>query len=130
MGPLTPVESFNALKKAAQTGETGKVVKLLSRESLRKIKLTLEDLKTLEEKQAANLARIYGISENSIKNLSVEDFLKVYLENKGNILLKILKYDPVKINLRGPEAEIQVENGMNIYFLKEEPYWKLDFTRL
>lgn len=130
MGPLTPVDSFNELKKAAQTGETEHFVKLLSRGSLRKIKVTLEDLKSIEDKQAINLSEIYGIDVNQIKTLSIEGFFNVYLRNKKNILLRILEYNPVTINLKGKEAVIRVENGMKIYFIKEGPYWKLDFTRL
>ncbi len=130
MGPLTPVESFTLLKKAAPAGEAGQVVKLLSRESLLKIKVTLDHLKSLEDKQAVHLSGIYGIDAADIRKLSVEDFIKIYLKKKGNILLQILDYNPAAIELKGKEAVIRVENGMKIYFVKEGPYWKLDFTRL
>ncbi len=130
LGPLTPAESFAQLKKAAQGGDARKVVQLLSGKSMRKIENTVENLKSLDDQQAVNLSRIYGIGSDRIRNLSVEDFIRVYLNIKGNILLQIVEQNPVAIDLKVPEAAIRVENGMTIYFVKEGPYWKFDFTRL
>jgi hypothetical protein len=130
MGPLTPVESFKMLKRAAQAGEAEQVAKLLSRDSIIKIKVTLDHLKSLGDKQAVKLSRFYGIHTSDIRNLTVGDFIKVYLNKKGNILLQILEYNPAAIDFKGKEAVIRVENGMKACFVKEGPYWKLDFTRL
>lgn len=127
-GPLTPGETFYKLKKACLTGRTDKIPKYLSEKSLEKIDKIIKNLSSLNNKQLKYFAYTYGLEFERLKYLSADSFIRLYFRSEKNVIVQALKEEIVSISQNINHVSIRVENGMELVFVKEGPYWKLDIS--
>jgi hypothetical protein len=133
-GPLTPEDAFERLKKAYSHEDIEAIEDLLSRQSRFKISKMIRMIAQMDEHQIRALAIRFGITIDRLKNLTIRDYLSLQLalgkKIGDDILRDVTRYKIIGKDIRGDSAVIQVENGMELNFIKEGPYWRLDIEDL
>lgn len=131
-GPLTPEEAFYKLKYYVNGSQMDGFVSLLSESSIDKIQKTRLFFTLMSEEQLSYLSRKYIMGADKLKNLSVEDYVKIYfLEgNKNDLISRAIKSDIVSVNTHEKRSKITMENGHFLFFVKEGPYWKFEMSEL
>jgi hypothetical protein len=133
-GPLTPEDAFDRLKDAYSHEDIEAIENLLSRQSRFKILKIIRMISQMDEDQLRALAIRFGITIDRLKNLTIRDYLSLQLvlgKKIGEDILKdVTRYKIIGKDIRGNSAVIQLENGMELNFTKEGPYWKLDIEDL
>lgn len=131
LGPLTPGDAFLDLKEAFNKSDSDVIVRLLSEKSIKKIITTTNMFSRMNNKQLGSLSKIYSVPAERMKKLTVKEYIKIYCSDKNrNVVKKALKYNITSIDISDNRAKIQVENGMELFFEKEGPYWKFDMSEL
>ncbi len=133
-GPLTPEDAFNRLKEAYSQEDIEAIENLLSKQSRVKIFKIIRMIAQMDEDQLRALAVRFGVTIDMLKNLTIRDYLTLQLSLGKKIGLDVIKeitrYKIIGKDIRGDSAVIRVENGMELNFTKEGPYWKLDIGDL
>jgi hypothetical protein len=133
-GPLSPEEAFVALRDAFIKSDAGKIEKLLSKRSILKIRKITGMISSMPDSQLEALARSFNTDAVTLKRLSVKDYLTLQLSLSNriseDIFKEIIKNDIVGIDQKDSTANIRIENGMELVFVKEGPYWKFDMEEL
>lgn len=133
-GPLTPEDAFNRLKEAYAHEDIEAIENLLSRQSRVKIFRIIRMIAEMDENQIRALAVRFGVTIDMLKNLTIRDYLSLQLalgKKIGEDVIKdITRYKIIGKDILGDSAVIRVENGMELNFIKEGPYWKLDIGDL
>jgi hypothetical protein len=133
-GPLTPEDAFERLKDAYSHEDIDAIEDLLSKQSRFKILKMTRMIAQMDEDQLRALAIRFGVTIDRLKNLTIRDYLSLQVglgKKIGDDILKdVTRYKIIGKDIRGDSAVIQVENGMELNFTKEGPYWKLDIEDL
>ena len=131
-GPLTPEDAMNALRTAYRSGDAAAVENILSHESLDRIDGMCRIFASMPPERLAAISREYGIPVTSLSSLSRRNavILFMYMEPGGNTLRTSLKGEPLGVDRRGKCAVFRMSDGVEITFVLEGPYWKLDITGL
>lgn len=129
-GPLTPAEAFKMARAAAQSSSYDVLADLLSKESIKKIHTTTSLFQAMPAERIEIVARAYGLSQQALLNLSVEDYLEVMLMDDQCILKNALKAEVTGIDQQGAKAIVSLHNGLFLDFVQEGPYWKLSIEKL
>ncbi len=131
-GPLTPLESFNTIKHAAEKGDSEAIAKCITESSLIKISKLNLMIKEMRNDQHIMLSEKYGYSVDKLKNLKVSDSVSLYFfsDITGVKLDKYFKEKIVSIDIHGKRASVKTESGIELDFLREGPYWKFDLSDL
>ena len=132
MGPLTPADAFNELQSAVAESNSERIYRLLSKKSKEKIDKVLIMFSKMDNDQLKNLSEKYGVAEKIFKDMSVKDYITLYLyiEGKKSILNTAVSQKVISIDWSGDEAVVRVSNGMELEFVREGPYWKFDMSKL
>lgn len=129
-GPLTPEEAFQALKTAYSRSDAEGVERLLSRGSREKIMGIIKLIGGMEEDQRNALAKRFEISSEKLGRLSVRDYLALQMETgkrEGrDYIPEVIQYKVTGISIKGDHSSVKVENGLDLHFVREGPYWKFD----
>ena len=68
-----------------------------------------------------------------MKKLSVKDYIAIQLsigqDIGDDVIRKMSTHKIIGIDVKGKKATIRVENGMELGFVKEGPYWKFDMEQ-
>ncbi len=132
-GPVSPEEAFDSLKHAYLNSDAGSIENLLSERSKEKIKTIIAIFSSMNGSQLKALSERFNTNINSLKNLTIKDYLsmRILQNNKsGNILKEISKNKIIGVDRKDINALVRIENGMEIYFVKEGRYWKFDMEEL
>jgi hypothetical protein len=129
-GALTPEQAFYTVKKHINNIDSEGIKQILSDKSKKKIINTLKSISKMDEKQLELISAKYNYPINNIKSFSVSDFITQYIFHRKsyNLLINIVKHKITAIDIRNNRAQIKVDNGMIVDFVKEGPYWRLDLT--
>jgi len=129
---LTPQAAFYDLKNAFHKSDAAFLERQLSDRSVKKIRRMTLLFSRMEDRQLGSLSKKFGVSPERLKNLSVRDYctLTLSLDRNRSIIGTATRHNIVGINREGNRATIRVENGMELVFVKEGPYWKFDMTGL
>lgn len=134
MGPLTPEAAFSVLKNAYIKNDANQIENLLSRQSREKIALITKAISALDRNQIRALSKKFGIAPEKLANMKVGDFILLRLTTGkkigGDIIQEITRYKIIGKDIKGDRATLRVENGMELDFIREGPYWKLDLENL
>lgn len=129
-GALTPEESFNSLKKAYQNSDARGLANLLSKKSLDKISEIIAMFSKMDEEQITALSLHFGVTGEKLKKLSPREYIALQMEIGKKLNEDAIKeatsYKIIGKDIKGANATIRVENGMELHFVKEGPYWKFD----
>jgi len=131
-GPLTPAESFNAIKNAAEKNDSDAIVNYLTKASLNKISKLNLIIKDMRSDQLEILSTKYGYSDEKLRSLKVSDSIALYFfsEVTGVKLNRYFKENILSIDIRGSRALVKTESGIELDFVREGPYWKFDLSDL
>ena len=133
-GALTPEKAFDDLKRAYSKSDAKAIVNLLSKGSIDKISEIIKMISNMDEIQLRTLSHRFGVKEEKMKSLSTEDYISLNLSQRDGISRDILKditrYKIIGIDKEEDIAVIRVENGMELFFVKEGVYWKFDMKEL
>lgn len=131
-GPLTPAESFNAIKIAVEKKDSEAIGNYISQSSLDKISKLNQMIKGMRGDQLKALTSKYGYTPEKLVNLKVPDFIALYFfsDATGVNLNRYFKENVVSIDIQGEHASVKTESGIVLDFLREGPYWKFDLTGL
>ena len=129
---LTPQAAFYDLKNAFQKSDAASLEHQLSDRSVKKIRRATLLFSHMDDRQLESLAKKFGESPERLKSLSVRDYCALTLswDRNRNVMGAATRQNIVGINREGNRATIRVENGMELVFVKEGPYWKFDMTGL
>jgi len=127
---LTPQAAFHDLKDAFRKSDAAGLERLLSRDSVRKIRYMTGLFSRMDERQLDALSEKFKVSPERLKKLSVRDYCALTLSpgRGSNVIGTATARAVVGIDRKGPRAVIRVDNGMELPFVKEGPYWKFDMT--
>ena len=129
---LTPLAAFGDLKTAFVKKDAAMLERQLSTGSVRKIRSMIMLFEGMDARQRGAIAKKFGIESDRLAKLSVRDFcaLTLAFNREKNAIGVATKQNIVGVNRSGGRAVIRVENGMDLVFVKEGPYWKFDMTDL
>jgi hypothetical protein len=131
-GPLTPAESFNAIKRAVEKNDGEAIAGHLTQSSLDKFNKLNLLIKEMRSDQLALLSDKYGYPPEKLKTLKVSDSVSLYFFSDITAvkLSRYFKESIISINIQGSRALIKTESGIELDFLREGPYWKFDLSDL
>jgi len=130
-GPLTPSDSFIAVRSALEKNDIKKIGDILSSETKEKIYRFLNILSELDEDQLTATADLYNIDADKLRNLEFYGALSLYFNPGAKLNLRdIFKENIITLDVHGNRAVIRTESGYEIDFVLEGPYWKLDLSDL
>ncbi len=130
-GPLTPADSFIAVRSAIEKNDIKKIGELISSESKNKIKRFLIIISALDKDQLNSAAEVYNIGADKLKNIDSYGALSLYFNPGAKLNLRdIFKEDMLTVDVHDNRAVIRTESGYEIDFVREGPYWKLDLSEL
>lgn len=129
-GAVTPEMAFTSLRDAYNSSDSETFTAQLSRETIRKIQFILEKIKKMDRNQCDNFSSKLGSDCNTLKSLTPVDYvsLQLALDRKpGNTYFGIVLLSDITGKKTSPgRCILRTANGMEISFVKEGPYWKLD----
>jgi hypothetical protein len=131
-GPLTPAEAYYSLRDALRQGNAAAFESLLSSESLKKARELSSAVRKMNSKQLEYLSAEYGAGEDRLRRLSLKDFVALYIaaeKRNGGALWRAVSSDILSVQREGQTAQVRTRTGIEIVFIKEGPYWKLDWMR-
>ncbi|PKL39734.1 MAG: hypothetical protein CVV44_05800 [Spirochaetae bacterium HGW-Spirochaetae-1] len=130
-GPLTPEDSFHDLRRAFASQDAVLLKKIISRDSLAKMKKIIAHISTMSEEQKSGISALYGIPRERLETITPDDFCSLYIvtQNKGP-MGQALRSDIVSREQQGDHVIMSVASGVRFSFVKEGPYWKFDLTGL
>ena len=133
-GPATSEEAFNLLKSAYSKSDAGELEKLLSARSLEKAQAIIGMFSLMNDTQLKALSKKFNTMPESLKNLSVRDYLNIQLSigrtAENDLSKEILKSGIIGVDVEDRKAVARLENGMKLVFVKEGSYWKFDMEEL
>ena len=130
--PLTPIDSFKAVKYATEKKDPEKIISCLSKESLEKITRLKLLIKDMSNDQLLILSEKYGYTQDKLNNLKPIDAVSLYFfsDHTGIKLGKYFMEKVISVDIHGLRAVIKVESGIELDFVREGPYWKFDMSEL
>ena len=91
-------------------------------------------ISSMPDFQLKALSESFNTDVNTMRNLTVKDYLALQLSLGNRIgedtFKEIAKYNIVGIDRNDAKANVRIENGMELVFVKEGPYWKFDMSEL
>lgn len=129
-GAVTPEMAFLMLRDAYNSNDSESFSSHLSRDAMMKIRYILGKIKTMDSTQCGKIASELGTDCNALKNLTPEGYISLQfaLDRKpGNTTYKtVLQSEIAGKKTISNRCILRMTNGMDITFVKEGPYWKLD----
>ena len=127
-GALTPGEAFIELKHGYLSKNPKTVLQVLSKNSIKKIKMMCKGFHNMRPEQISSLAGNYKINPSILQKINPEQYLTYFFFSDLNKLVDKNSLQIVSIKGKGNRAIVMLKNTMKLLFIKEGPYWKLDIT--
>ncbi len=129
-GALTPREAFIQLRLAYVNSDPKMMMGCLSSKSLKSLSDAAQLMQGMREDRRQALADYYGVASLRKKQITPEDCLLVHfsMERKSPAVSRAVRHRIIDIERNGTAATVRVENGMDLRFVREGPYWKFDLA--
>jgi hypothetical protein len=129
-GALTPEDAFYGLQKAYRKGDARAVLGLLSRDGIASVKAVTSAFAGMDDRRLGAVGRHMGAAPEVLRKCTPEGYIALQMKAGkalgSDSLYEATKYRIVGTDIRDGRAVIRVKNGMEVPFVKEGPYWKLD----
>lgn len=131
-GPLTPLETFGEIRSAVERSDSDAILKNLSAASIAKIDSLDMMIKQMRDDQKITLAKLYNCSPGKLNNMKRADYVSLYFMVKHNAadLGAVFREQVVTTDVDGSRALVRTGSGIELGFVREGPYWKLDISDL
>ena len=129
---LTPQDAFKNLDRAFRAADAADLERQLSRGSVNRIRKVTSLFAAMDDRQRDALSRSYGVPAEKLKRLTVRDFcgIMIGMDRDRNVIGRAAARKIVGVNRNGNRAAVRADNGMELNFVKEGPYWLFDMTDL
>jgi hypothetical protein len=127
---LTPQAAFYDLKAACRQSDAVLLSRLLSAGSVKKITRMTALFSRMEDRQLEALSKKYGMPAEKLRRLGVADYCAIILVEDRGLTGAVAAGKMIGVNRDGNRASVRLENGMDLNFVREGPYWKFDLTAL
>lgn len=129
-GAVTPREAFMQLRAAYLRSDTDALAQCLSKSSMDQFTRAMKLMGTMEEKRRDAVADLYGIPRQNLAKCTLKDVLDMHFkqEKLTPSVSRAVRFDIVDIERKHGRARVKVQNGMELMFVKEGPYWKFDLS--
>ncbi len=88
-------------------------------------------LSRLDSAQLRVLSEFYQYDAERLKNIDFNSALSLYFRGDGkNSLRELFNREIIAVDVYGKKAMLRLDNGVELDFKKEGPYWKLDISDL
>jgi len=125
--PLTPEEAFTQLRQAYTSENAEKLYSLLSTGSRAKISGIVESIQSMPAGRQKAMAEKMGVAPSLFDSISPTDYLALQVsvgKTKGDDPIReALRHEITGITVKNKVAVVKVQNGMELFFHKEGPYW-------
>ena len=125
--PLTPEEGFTQLRHAYSNENAEKLYRLLTTGSRAKIMGIVESIGSMPAGRKKAIAEKMGVSPSVFDSISATDYLALQVsagKKKGDDPIReALRHEITGITVKDGIAVVKVQNGMELFFHKEGPYW-------
>ena len=131
-GPLSPADSFFEMREAVKKPDPGKALSLLSYQSRRSIEIICSEIRQMDENTQKAIAAKQGIDEIHIKKITPELYVLFFFikDPAENSSAGLFAEDISGVEREGDRAEIILQKGIRLPFVKEGPYWRFDLYAL
>jgi hypothetical protein len=127
-GPLTPREAFIQVRHAYTRSDPAMLLNSLSARSLRAMDGAAAIINGMEAGQRAAVLRASGFRGDGPSKVTRREIMLMHLarERKSPAVLLAVRRNVTGIAREKDRAVVTVDNGMDLYFVREGPYWKFD----
>jgi hypothetical protein len=133
-GPASPEEAFDSFKSAYIKSDAAEIEKLLSEKSKEKIQAIIKMISLMNDSQLKALANKFSTNADSLKSLSIKDYITIQLHTgksiEDDLFKEIVKNKIIGIDIKDRAGVARLENGMELTFVKEGSFWKFDMEEL
>jgi len=130
-GPLTPHESFQNINEALLSNDIRKIGDNITSGSRVKIETFRLIISRLDNSQIAALSQFYNYDAERLRNIDFNGALSLYFRSEGkNSLRELFSREIVALDIAGKNALLRLDNGVELDFKKEGPYWRFDLSDL
>lgn len=130
-GPITPEDSFSVIKEAIRSNDIKIIGEHICSSSRVKVENFRIILSRLDNAQLRTLSEFYNYDAERLKNIDFNSALSLYFRGDGkNTLRDLFSRDIIAVDILGKKAVLRLDNGVELDFKKEGPYWKFDFSDL
>lgn len=126
---LTPEKAFSGVYAAFAKQDIALMRNILSIQSIAKIEAMRQSFAAMDVNQANEAAKLYGISGEEFKSISLEKFISVFLSSQKDVIFSG-NFSLAEVRESGDSAVVLLRNGNELDFVKEGIYWKFDLTAL
>lgn len=129
---LTPQAAFHDLKNAFDKSDATSLERQLSAASIKRIRTMNSLFAKMGDRQLKALSQKFGVAPERLRSLSARDYcaLILALDRGKSVIGAATARSIVGIDRVGGRAIVRVENGMELVFVREGPYWKFDMAGL
>ncbi len=130
--PRTPEDAVEAVKKAVAADDPRALKPLLSSASIERAGAVARTLREANDAQVQAVSRRFRIPPDRVRSMTVEDYLFIMMRDRtGRNMLKRALASRITGTSRGERtALVKTASGIDLVFVREGPYWKLDLTDL
>jgi len=130
-GPLTPHESFRNIKEGLRSNDIKAIGDNITSGSRGKVETFRLILSRLDDGQIAVLSEFYNYDAERLRNIDFNGALSLYFRSEGkNSLKELFSREIVAVDIAGKNALLRLDNGVELDFKKEGPYWRFDLSDL
>lgn len=131
-GPLTPLETFGEIRSAVERSDSEAILKNLSAASIAKIDSLDMMIKQMRDDQKITLAKLYNCTPGKLNSMKRADYVSLYffVKHSGTDLGAVFREQAVTVDVDGDRALVRTVSGIELGFVREGPYWKLDISDL
>lgn len=130
-GPLTPHESFLNIKEALRSNDIKIIGDNITGGSRVKVENFRLIISRLDNPQIGTLSQFYKYDAERLRNIDFNGALSLYFRSEGkNSLRELFTREIVAVDIYGKKAILRLDNGVELDFKKEGPYWKFDLSDL
>ncbi len=125
--PVTPEEGFTQLKQAYKSENAEMLFRLITSDSRARITGIVESIQGMPPARQKAIAEKIQVSPSVLDTLTATDYLALQMslgKKKGeDPVREALNNEITGITVKNNMAVVKVQNGMELFFRKEGPYW-------
>lgn len=127
--PLTPEEAFSQLREAYKSENPQTLSRLITKESLAKVHGIVNAINNMPPERKRAMAAKLQVKPSIFNSITVRDYLALQMaigkKQGDDPVATAVSQQVTGIKRKNGEAIVKVQNGMELHFKKEGPYWLL-----
>ncbi len=125
--PLTPEKAFSQLRQAYTNENPDALARLISSDSMARVQGIVHAIHKMPPERKKAMAEKLQVSPSRFDSMTVTDYLALQMaigkKNGDDPVATAVSQQITGIQRKNGEAVVKVQNGMELFFKKEGPYW-------